>query len=122
MKSKAKKPATSLPPSLKKTAGKTKPTPPPAPAPKPSVRVNVHPIIQARDKGVLNPEEYNVGAFGMSERTRAAVLAHLEVKVEEYEGYLYGVRVFPSESIPFGKVHVCDPKAKIIDTLTVIEA
>ena len=105
-----KKQKTSLPPSIKRAQKES-----------PSFKINIHPLIESRDKGILHPEEYNVGAFGMSEKTRAAVLAHLEVKIEEYEGYLFGVRIFLSESIPFGKIKVCDPKSEIIDMLTVAE-
>ena len=110
---------TSLPPSLKKAGIKSAPS---QPKEKPAtIQINVDPLVEIVNRSTIKPEEIQIGAFGMSEKTRAMILAHLEIQVSDYEGYLYGVRVFLNEKIALGKVQVCDPKAKILQTLTVAD-
>lgn len=121
MKKSTKKSAvkTSLPPSLKKSASKA--TNPPVVKKAPEIRINLEQLLNIRERATLHPEEITIGRFGMSEKTRTAVLNHLGINIAEYDGYLYGYRVFLSERLEFGKIQVCAPDAEILNTLTVIE-
>lgn len=119
MKNKSK---TSLPPSIKKSIS-NKTSAPPAEKKETPVHVNLDPLLDIRDRAQIHPEEIKIQSFRMNDKTRGLVLKAIGIKVEEYDGYLYGYRVVASEGVAYGKINVmCGEDSEITNVLTVIES
>ena len=116
-----KKKATSLPASVK-AAKKSESVK------VPSVRINMEMILNARDRATVHPEEYQIGSFRAAATTLDAILKHLGVRnseidqdLETKDAFLFGIKMISDNKTPFGKVVICDPKGKVLETVTVAE-